>query len=55
MSLMKNSSDIYSLDSISKILSIMITANQCFLDNPVMNIYEDSSTTVIPDTEVIAE
>ena len=48
-------SDIYSLDSISKILSIMITANQCFLDNPVMNIYEDSSTTVIPDTEAITE
>lgn len=34
-------SDIYSLDSISKILSIMITANQCFLDNPIMNIYAD--------------
>lgn len=34
-------SDIFALDSISKILSVMITANQCFLDNPIMNIYSD--------------
>lgn len=34
-------SDIFALDSISKILSIMITANQCFLDNPIMNIYSE--------------